>query len=359
LHANVTEIDAPGEASRVAGLEVRTREGTTLRLRAQHYVLATGGIETARLLLCSDRHQPAGVGNARDVVGRYFMDHPRLRAGRITFRDPKAHSSIYDMHVVFPGGMTAEGTKVGAFFGLSPEVQRAERVGNTRSYVVSRFVGDDPQSYDALISLYEAIHNGRRLRGRRAEVAAQILRRAPQVAVLGLGLKTRLPLLSRGYTLETVVEPTPMPDSRVTLTAERDELGMRRVKVDWRVGELEKRTIRRTQEILSEELQRVQAGSVEVEAPHEGEPWPKQPKWCWHHMGTARMHADPSRGVVDANCRVHGMQNLFVAGSSVFPTCGSDMPTVNIVALSLRLAAHLKAQFQLATHTAVRAASPN
>jgi choline dehydrogenase-like flavoprotein len=65
-------------------------------------------------------------------------------------------------------------------------------------------------------------------------------------------------------------------------------------------------------------------------------------KGCWHHMGTTRMHADPRQGVVDAQCRVHGIENLFIAGSSVFPTCGADMPTITIVALALRLAEHIK-----------------
>ena len=73
--------------------------------------------------------------------------------------------------------------------------------------------------------------------------------------------------------------------------------------------------------------------------------WPDTLLGCWHHMGTARMADDPSQGVVDAQCRVHGMENLFIAGSSVFPTCGSDFPTITIVALALRLADHLKAQY--------------
>jgi choline dehydrogenase-like flavoprotein len=171
----------------------------------------------------------------------------------------------------------------------------------------------------------------------RADIV-NIVKQLPNVAVLVAGLKFRLPMLARGYSLETVVEPTPLPDSRVTLGTECDALGMPRVKVDWRLGELEKRTIRRTQEILAEEMVRSRAGSVVTEAPGDDDAWPDTLAGCWHHMGTTRMHDDPRRGVVDANCRVHGMENLFIAGSSVFPTCGSDMPTITIVALALRLA---------------------
>jgi choline dehydrogenase-like flavoprotein len=117
---------------------------------------------------------------------------------------------------------------------------------------------------------------------------------------------------------------------------------MPRVKVEWRLGELEKRTIRRTQEILGEDIARAGSGIVSVDAPGEDDAWPDTLRGCWHHMGTARMADDPHRGVVDAQCRVHGMENLFIAGSSVFPTCGSDMPTITIVALALRLADHIK-----------------
>ena len=142
------------------------------------------------------------------------------------------------------------------------------------------------------------------------------------------------------------MEPTPLADSRVTLGTERDPLGMPRVRVEWRLGELEKRTIRRTQEILGEEMARIGSGKVVVAAPREGEVWPNTLNGCWHHMGTTRMHADPRKGVVDADCRVHGVENLFIAGSSVFPTGGSDTPTITIVALALRLAGHIKSLYR-------------
>ena len=173
-----------------------------------------------------------------------------------------------------------------------------------------------------------------------------VVRRLPNLAVLAAGLKGKLPFLARGFALETVVEPTPLADSRVTLGNELDPLGVPRVRVEWRLGELEKHTIRRTQEILGEEMVRSGAGKVVVEAPREGEDWPDTLNGCWHHMGTTRMHRDPRKGVVDADCRVHGVENLFIAGSSVFPTGGSDTPTITIVALALRLAGHIKGLYR-------------
>lgn len=342
LNANVTEIEAPGSGSRITGVVVRTLAGGGFRATARTFVLATGGIETPRLLLASNRHQPAGIGNQHDLVGRYFMDHPRLRGGSIVFRDPATNSGLYDLHFTLPGNITARGVKIGAYFGLTPETQREERVSNTRCYAISRFVGDDPASYIAIKHLRQTLQGGGSLLQRSPADLANVIRRLPTLAVLAAGLKLRLPFLARGYTLETVVEPTPLPDSRVTLGTERDALGVPRVRVEWRLGELEKRTIRRTQEILGEELIRTGAASVAVDAPQDGDNWPDTLNGCWHHMGTTRMHDDPRRGVVDAHCRVHGVENLFIAGSSVFPTCGSDMPTITIVALALRLAEHIK-----------------
>jgi choline dehydrogenase-like flavoprotein len=199
--------------------------------------------------------------------------------------------------------------------------------------------------------LFRAIGERRSLLDRSRDDILKLIKHLPQIGILAVGLTLNPAFLARGFKLETVVEPTPLPDSRVTLTNERDALGMPRPQVDWKLGELEKRTMRRTQEILGEELGRQGYGSVLVDAPRDGEPWPASLNGCWHHMGTARMHTDPRKGVVDSNCRVHGMENLFIIGGSVFPTIGSDTPTINIVALAIRLAGHLKALYGIGYST--------
>jgi choline dehydrogenase-like flavoprotein len=137
------------------------------------------------------------------------------------------------------------------------------------------------------------------------------------------------------------VEAEPNRDSRVTLSEHKDALGMNRVKVDWRLTELVKRTFDRTVTLLAEEMQRTGVADVQLDEPLEGKPWPAQLEGTWHHMGTTRMHDSPTQGVVDRNCQVHGMSNLFVAGSSVFPTVGANFPTITIVAMTLRLSEHV------------------
>ncbi|CAH2599852.1 Glucose-methanol-choline (GMC) oxidoreductase:NAD binding site [Rhodovastum atsumiense] len=342
LNANVTEIETPGNGSQVTGLRVCVLNGRSFRAVANTYILATGGIETPRLLLASNRHQPCGVGNQHDLVGRYFMDHPRLRTGEIVFRDPEATRMFYDFNITFAGKIAARGVKLAGFFGLTPETQQAERIGNTRCYVKSCFVGDSPETRAALQLLFRALKGRASLRDRRASEIWNMISHLPHIAALAAGISFKLPFLGRGFELETVVEPTPLPESRVMLGPQRDRLGLPQVRVDWRLGDVEKRTFRRTQEILGEELARSGAGQIVLEAPQEKDTWPESLKGCWHHMGTARMHTDPRSGVVDTDCRVHGMTNLYIAGSSVFPTCGMDMPTLTIVALALRLAEHLK-----------------
>lgn len=345
LHANVTEIEAPGNGAQVSAIRVRTLSGNAFSVTARCTILATGGIENARMLLNSNRHQPAGLGNQNDVVGRYFMDHPRLSTSAIVFNDPGAHAAAYDLHVAFTGGLEAGGTRISGFLGLSPEAQREAGIGNVRCYALSRFVGYDEQTYNALKQLYHIRHRPKVLYRRYRAAVTDAMAAMPNIAVLAVGLKYKPRMLARGFTLETVVEPVPRPESRVTLGAGRDALGLLQARVDWRVGEEEKRSFRRGQEILSEEMARVGAGHVEVGVPNEGEPWPASLGGCWHHMGGTRMHSDPRQGVVDADCRVHGMENLFIAGSSVFPTCGLDMPTLTITALALRLADHVKGIF--------------
>jgi choline dehydrogenase-like flavoprotein len=143
--------------------------------------------------------------------------------------------------------------------------------------------------------------------------------------------------------LNARVEPLPDPDSRVTLTAERDALGMRRVRLDWRPGEAGARALRRAHELIALEAGRAGIGRVRIDLPARG--WPAAMQPSGHHIGTARMHVDPRSGVVDRDCRVHGLDAVYIAGSAVFPNAGCNNPTLTIVALALRLADHLKARF--------------
>ena len=138
------------------------------------------------------------------------------------------------------------------------------------------------------------------------------------------------------------IEQAPNPESRVVLSDQRDSLGQYRVRLDWRLGSIDKRSIRRTHEIVGQELGRAGLGRLRFTLDEGDTTWPHSMRGGNHHIGTTRMHIDPKKGVVDENCQVHGVSNLFIAGSSVFPTGGSANPTLTLVALAVKLADHLK-----------------
>jgi hypothetical protein len=148
----------------------------------------------------------------------------------------------------------------------------------------------------------------------------------------------------RFFHLMTRQEQSPNPDSRVTLATEKDALGMPRVRFNWQLSPLDKRSIRTFYQLLGQEMGRTGIGRIQLRdwLLSDDNTWPSFVSGGWHHMGTARMHTDPKQGVVDPDCRVHGLANLYIGGAAVYPTAGSANPTLTLVALALRLADHLK-----------------
>lgn len=142
------------------------------------------------------------------------------------------------------------------------------------------------------------------------------------------------------FRFANMTEQAPNPDSRVVLSDELDEIGMRRIKLNWQLSDIDIQSAIRSQEILDREFKKAGLGRIYIELNNET-PSGKI-KGGWHHMGTTRMDDNPRKGVVDRNCKVHGISNLYIAGPSVFPTSGYANPSLTIVALSIRLADHIK-----------------
>jgi choline dehydrogenase-like flavoprotein len=262
-------------------------------------------------LLSSNGVASAGLGNDRDLVGRYFMDHPRARpAGRVFWNGPRAkkleqYTRLDDVRATLAVGLAAN-------------AQARERLCNAMLFA------------DASKPL--------------AEIASQ----RPGAAAIARFLQRTSGVDETDGLAEWWVrtEQSPNRDSRVTLGGERDALGLRRPVLDWRVHELDRRTLVRTSELYADALTRSGLARVQVA------PWllADAPETAtgltgdWHQMGTTRMADAPAHGVVDSDCRVFGIDNLFVAGASVFPTSGAMNPTLTLVALALRLADHLAAR---------------
>lgn len=341
LNANATEIATHEDPSTVTGVHVATYGQKMMFVRAQRVILAAGGIENARLLLLSNRCDQRGLGNQHDVVGRYFMEHPRIRLGQMIPAVNAAAFRFYDARYTYHNPKLAvDGTSASAHLGLTEQVQRDEHLVQCRTYFRACRAGEDSTLTERFHEIYNAIR-WRHYRDFKLRTFATVALGSPNLMASLLYRKLRLAAKSDYFQIESVIEPVPNRESRVTLSAQRDRLGLNRAALDWRVGDLEKRTHSRMLGLIKDEFEASGVGHVDLERPA------AEPELsiigCNHHMGTTRMHVDPHRGVVDQDCTVHGIHNLHVAGSSVFPTCGNDMPTLTIVALALRLADHIKA----------------
>lgn len=350
LYANATNIDTDRPARNVSRVQVSTLSGRKMEVTAKAYVLATGGIENARLLLASNKVQPSGLGNGNDLVGRFFMDHPRLFSGNIRFAKEWSRNKLSDVKYHYQNtAVSAHGTCIAHQFALTPEVLREEGILNARVWFASVFPGEGSEGAQALFRCKQAL-----LQKEQAgwKLSQDLLTMAAHpLDTLGYGY-TRLfqpRWLIKGVKFQIIVEPEPDPNSRIMLSpTQKDQLGMNRVRVDWRLSSKVQRTFDRTLAILANDMQRSGVAQVELDPPIEGRKWPKDLEGTWHHMGTTRMHDSPKHGVVDRNCKVHGMTNLYVAGSSVFPTSGANFPTITLAALAFRLSEHIAREVRTA-----------
>ena len=301
-HANVTALRLASDASRLDRLTVRTLNGRSFEVQPRFAVLATGAMENARLLLASNDVAAKGIGNGFDMVGRFFADHPipRDTATMVVFGGEVAgfYNNFQD----------SNGAVIRATFAPTPEFQRANGVLGSLTTV------EDKVELDAY---------------GKAAVAAT-------ASSLGIDASG-----AQAYSLGCGFELSPDPERRLVLSSERDSLGMQRLQLQMRVADSDFEHYRRTMSELGRQLLAAGAGMIRLDRRSRAE-WLEVIDWGNHHMGTTRMSADPRGGVVDANLAVHGVPNLFIAGSSTFPTYGASNPTLNLLALVLRLADHLK-----------------
>ena len=351
LHANVVDIETASLSDRVSRVHVRTLSGRRFSVEADQFVLACGGIENARLLLASNKQRATGLGNANDLVGRYFTDHPRLTLGEVTLAPDWRRNKLYDNKFQYLNrDVSAHGTYVAAHFALSRQVQQQEGLLNAQLWFSSVFSGEGTAAADALICMKQRVHGRRDTAHSFFGDLGRMLADPLSVAAFSAARLFQPRALIKKVQIQVVCEPAPNRDSRVTLSDDLDRLGMRRVRVDWQLSDAVKRTFDRTLTIFADELRSAGIGEVALPPKLEGRPWPVIPAlpWdhmgTWHHMGTTRMNDSPALGVVDRDGKVHGLANLHVAGSSVFPTFGANYPTITIAALSLRLADHLVAK---------------
>jgi choline dehydrogenase-like flavoprotein len=342
LYANATNIDTDIGGRTVTRIEVATLTGRKMSVRAKEYVVATGGIENARLLLASNKVLPNGVGNGYDLVGRFFMDHPRIFTGSIRFIKEWARNKLSDVKYHYQNAaVSAHGTCIAHQFALTPEVLAEEGLLNARVWFSSVFPGEGSAGAMALYRCKQAMLQKEQDDWSLSKDVLTMLAHPIDTLAYGYTRLYQPRWLIKGVQFQMIVEPEPDPESRVSLSMRKDRLGMPRVQVNWRLSEQVKRTFDRTLLLVAEDMRKSGIAEVDLEAPVEGRPWPQDLEGTWHHMGTTRMHDSPKLGVVDSDCKVHDMSNLYIAGSSVFPTSGANFPTITLAALAFRLSDHL------------------
>jgi len=304
-HANVTGMRLTPDAAKLDHLDVATLSGNTFTIRPRITVLAAGAMENARLLLASNDVAKAGVGNGNDMVGRFFADHaiPRDCATMVLFDGKLAP--------FYQGNATVHGAILRATLSPTEKYQRKKK----------------------LVASLTTIENEVKL--------DELGQAAVATTASALGIDASA---AKAFSVGCGLELTPNPERRVLLTDERDALGMPRLSLKMRASDGDFMQYRQTMKELGRQLLAASTGMIRLNQKTHGD-WLSVMDWGNHHMGTTRMSTDPKSGVVDANSQVHNVGNLYIAGSSVFPTYGASNPTMNLVALTLRLATHLRKIF--------------
>ena len=359
LHATATQLIFDSSGRVLKKVVLRSLAGKTVTAHARIFILATGGLEVPRLLLANRDAHPAGVGNGNDVVGRYYMCHIAGTLGRITI--DRSASTVWNDYDI-----AEDGTYCRRRLSLLPEAQRREKIGNFIARLHHPRIAD-PEHRTAILSL---VFLGSRLlpweyrtrvapdygttwhqyRRHVANVAAAPLSAArfatrmltghflAERKIPSLVVKSKADLFSIDFHAEQI----PNPESRITLADDTDALGMPRIKIDWHYTRQDVETVEKAVALLASDFSKSGVGTFEYDRDAVEAEMIRYGAYGGHHIGTARMGTDAHTSVVDQHCRVHGIANLYVAGAATFPTSSQANPTLTIVALSLRLAEHLK-----------------
>jgi choline dehydrogenase-like flavoprotein len=332
IWANVTRLELTADNTGVQSVDVATLSGNTFSATAKVFVLATGGLEVPRLLLASNDRRPAGVGNENDLVGRCFMEHVNIAAGTALLAASAAAVVPYTPtpQNVVVGATTGDdgipvpitrGIDLQAVITLPPDTITAQALHSCEFTFEFPFAPGDKR----LEQLYPGTSAGIDL------MTAQAV--DPGIAV----------------TVRVLCEQEPNLASRVRLTSVKDPLGMPRISLDWRLTRDDRTSMLQSLRILGQQIGQRGLGRLRVDIDGFVDADPTTDvvldypvNTGSHHIGTARMAASPLQGVVDPDCKVHSVNNLYIAGSAVFPTSGANTPTMTIVALALRLADHLR-----------------
>ncbi len=359
-----TEIVTNEQGKKVEFIQAKTLGGKQIEIKCQKYILAGGALNNTRLLMACDRYHPGGIGNHSELLGKFYMGHLSGDIAKVKFTTPPKET-------IFGFDRDTDGTYVRRRFSFAPEFLAEQQLSNTVGWLGAPEFGDFSHQNGILSSAYIALNLpilktrlGASTAIRRAAIGkdkgiyyphivnifkdvGQILSFIPSFGYGRFIAKRKIPALfvysaANEYPLHYHSEQVPNPESRVSLSNEKDALGMRRLNIELRFTDQDIESVVKAHHHWDQHLRKHDCGYLEyLSEDLEAAVW-SQAGDGFHQVGTTRMSEHPSQGVVDVNLNVHGFDDLFVASSSTFVTSGQANSTFMIVAFALRLADYLK-----------------
>ncbi len=339
-NANVIDLTYDNEKQLVKSVIFRTlKKDVQHRVDAKVFIMCLGGIENTRMLLTFNETHDDQLGNHHANVGRYFMEHPTIRAAHfLPFNE-------YQLDKIYEGMLDGE-LYIRGRASLNDSAQRKYRTNNLRIYftrlsklelstgissahIVSNSVkkGEAPDDFGGhLLNIIKDLDH----------IAETILKKEMDTSFFDSAHKFG------GYQITSMIEQTPDRNNQITLGKSKDQLGIKKVKIDFHISEYDKAKAWKTLELLAKDPSFQTIGRIRLLKERDSRLWKSQLGFGQHHMGTTKMSNNIKNGVVDPSLKVFGTKNFYISGSSVFPTGGHVPPTLTIIAITIRLADKLK-----------------
>lgn len=321
-YANATNLICNDDLTKIDNIEIKNYTGKKHTVKARLNIIACSAIQNARLLLASNKQLQYGVGNQNDLVGRYFMEHLEINSANLILKTPN------------PLNFYTWNKNISAELMASTKSQQSRGMLHaTMSLLPLEIESKMKPSMETW-----AFKDPRKSSKNSKNISTLAYKQS----------RFRRMFLSNNYSsygVYTRLEQCPNPNSRILLNKDVDSLGVPKINLNWNFTNLEKKSIRETNILLGQQIGAIGIGRLKLKdflLDVNDNTMPENTSGGWHHIGTTRMSNDPKKGVVDSNCKVTGIMNLYIAGSSCFPTAGAVTPTLSIVALSLRLSEHIK-----------------
>lgn len=335
--ATLTDITYSPVSKNIESAIFSNHNGKTFSVVADKFVMSLGGIENARMLLHFNNKFEQMLGNQYDQVGRYFMEHPTPRAAQLFVNEPSLYN-LYSSNVVDNVGVVS-------FLSLSDKLVESENTINLRMPLI-------PQSNYTLsdgISSFHVLSNAMS-DGDWPDFAGKHMLNIVSdwdMVIEAIARKQFDKKLFEsaseigGFQIPMMMEQTPNPDNRIRLSNDKDRYNIPKIAIDYRISDADKDRVWRSLGLVAKEVGMLGIGRLKTLQERSSRIWSDQLGYSNHHMGTTKMSKTPGHGVVDQNLKVFGTNNLFIGGSSTFPTGSHVPPTLTIAALSIRLAEHL------------------